>query len=564
MHLIQMKIFLSLLFLITLACDAGHQGATGTPDAQIDAGPDGAEDAGSDADAGPVIPPEWFAPDPLGRTTADNRLDAPPEMLIISDDALAGAWEAYAALRSLDGVKTAVVRLSELPAQFAGVDEAQTLQNYLRDRWRNGGLRFVLLGGDAGRVPFRRVENAIFVPTGESYVADGPSESYFANVEAPWDADGDGRFGEQDEDFGVATAREAQLAVGRVPADTPAEIENYLRKVFVYRHHMPGYGARSLLLSDVASTLPVIGDVDAAEGLESTFEAFFPAPFHQQVQKLYATSTACAMYDAEPAEPGAVKTALESYVPLVFHNGHGSHRWMTDDIGRDLVDGLQNELPSVFASCSCLSGNFADVASSASSPWEPQAPENDSTGERWVLGARGGVAYLGNTGTGLGPIGGSQFLHAFFEGVFDRLLPSIGEAFNHGRGRMRELPYSLSYLDTVMTDDSEWWTHHVLILLGDPSLPVWTLDPTALTIEAPSAYGPGWQTLSVTVRSGGAPRANVTVTFRKEGDFEVTTVTDAAGVASVSFIPRGPGPVRVGAVAPGCAFTETELVPDLP
>jgi hypothetical protein len=554
-------IFLCILLLFA-ACDADHGTTSGNPDGDVDAEPDASLDA--DADAGPTIPPEWFEPDSLGRTTVDNRLDAPPQMLIVSDDELTQAWEAYAALRTLDGVTTAVIRLSEIPPQFAGADDAQTLQNFLRDRWRNGGLRFVLLGGDAGRVPFRRVENAILVPTGDSYATNGPSESYFANVEAPWDADGDGRFGEQDQDFGITVAREAQLAVGRVPADTSAEIEDYLHKVFVYRHHMPGLGVKSLLLSDVASTLPLVGDVDAAEGLESTFDAFFPAPFVQQVQKLYATAAARSLYGAGEAEPGAIKAALESYIPLVFHNGHGSHRWMTDDINRDFVDNLRNELPAVFASCSCLSGNFADVASSASSPWQPQAPDNDSAGERWVLGEHGGVAYLGNTGTGLGPIGGSQFLHAFFEGLFVAALPTIGEAFNHGRARMRELPYSLSYLSTAMTDDSEWWTHHVLILLGDPSLPVWTLDPLALTLEAPAVYGPGWQLLSVTVRAGGVPRAGVTVTFRKEGDFLVSTVTDASGVATLSFVPRGPGTIRIGATAPDCAFAEAVVAPDLP
>ncbi|PKN23828.1 MAG: hypothetical protein CVU65_13445 [Deltaproteobacteria bacterium HGW-Deltaproteobacteria-22] len=529
-----------------------------------DTGADTGADA--DADAGPTIPPEWFEADPLGRTTADNRIEALPEMIIVSDDELAPAWEEYAVLRSLEGRHTMVVRMSGIPPQFAGTDDAQTLQNFLRDQWQRGTLRFVLLGGDAGRVPFRRVDNAISIPVqGDNYVTNGPSESYFANVEATWDGDGDGRFGEKDQDFSLATAREAQLAVGRVSADTVAEVRNYLDKVVIYRTYMPGYALRSLLLSDVASTMPVIGDIDAAEGIESTFAAFFPPAFGPHVQKLYATSTACTMYDAEPTSPGAVKTALESYVPLVFHNGHGSHRWMTNDINRDFVDALSNELPAVFASCSCLSGNFADVASTASSPWEAQTPENDSAGERWILGRRGGVAYIGNTGTGLGPIGGSQFLHAFFEGLFAQALPTIGEIFNYARSRMREIPFTLSYLSTVMTDDSEWWTHHVLILLGDPSLPVWTQDPLKLELETPATYGPGYQTITVTVRvAGGSTRAGVSVTFHKPGDFRVTLPTDDNGQVSFSFIPRGPEFLHVGASAPDCSFISGRITPDLP
>jgi len=547
-----------------LACDADHYPESGQPDASTDTGPDAGE-TDADADAGPTIPPEWYEPDPLGRTTAGNRLESLPEMIIISDDQLAPAWEEYAAWRSLEGRPTTVVRMSDIPAQFAGLDDAATLQNFLRDQWQRGALRFVLLGGDAGRVPYRRVDNAISIPVqGDHYVANGPSESYFANVAASWDGDGDGRFGEKDQDFSLATAREAQLAVGRVPADTVEEVRNYQEKVLVYRTYLPGYGLRSLLLSDVASTLPVIGAVDAAEGIESTFSAFFPAAFEPQVQKLYATPAACAMYDAEPAEPAAIQTALSSYVPLVFHNGHGSHRWMTNEINRDFVDALRNELPAVFASCSCLSGNFADVASTASSPWQAQTPENDSAGERYVLGEHGGVAYLGNTGTGLGPIGGSQFLHAFFEGLFVEGLPTLGEVFNYARSRLREIPFSLSYLDTVMTDDSEWWTHHVLILLGDPSLAMGTQDPLQLELEAPPTYGPGWQTLTVTARvAGGGTRAGVAVTFHKPGDFLVTLSTDDAGQAAFSFIPRGPGPLHVGVAAPDCSFIHTTVAPDL-
>ncbi len=546
------------------ACGSGS-GSRGTdPDADTDAA-----NSSPDADAAPDVADPWAAwyeTDPQGRITEGNQWEEPAEMLIVSDDELASAWEEYARWRTLDGRHARVVRLSEIPASFAGRDDAETLRNFLLDQYRRGSVRFVLLGGDAGRVPFRRVENYIYIPVqGDEYTANGPSESYFANVEANWDADGDGLHGEKDQDLTLETMRQAQLAVGRVPADTVQEVQNYLEKMRAYRMRTAGFGARSLLMSDVASTVPLIGDVDAAEGVETTFSAFFPAAFKSQVQKLYATSAACSMYGAQLAQPPAIQAALESGIPLVFHNGHGSHRWMTNQIDRNFVEQLQNEIPALFASCSCLSGNFADVTSTASSPWQAQAPDNDTAGERYVLSAHGGVAYIGNTGTGLGPIGGSQFLHAFFEGMFVQAVPTVGEIFNYARARMRSIAYSLSILPTTMTDDSEWWTHHVLILLGDPSLSPWTLDPLALSIEVPADYGPGYQTLSVRVRvAGGAPRAGVRVTLMKADDFLLSAQTDAAGEAVFSFIPRGPGEIRVGAFAPDCTLATAVIVPRSP
>lgn len=561
------KKFFFLMALLALipaaACSSGTKSGD-QPDADLDV-PDNTPDADTQTDV-PDPWAAWYETDPQGRVTENNRLEEPPEMLIVSDDELAPVWAEYAAWRTLDGRPAAVVRLSDIPAQFAGRDAAETLRNFLLDQYRRASVHFVLLGGDAERVPFRRVENYIYIPVqGDEYTANGPSESYFANVEANWDADGDGHFGEKDQDLTLSQMRESQLAVGRVPAGTVQEVRNYLEKARAYRSRTAGFGTRALLMSDVASTMPLVGDVDAAEGVETTFSAFFPEPFKNGVQKLYATSAACAMYGAQMAEPGAIRAAMESGIPLIFHNGHGSHRWMTNQIDRNFVEQLRNDIPAVFASCSCLSGNFADVTSTASSPWQPQAPDNDTAGERYVLSEHGGVAYIGNTGTGLGPIGGSQFLHAFFEGMFVQAIPTLGEIFNYARSRMRAIPYSLSVLPTTMTDDSEWWTHHVLILLGDPSISPWTLDPLPLQIEAPSDYGPGYQTLTLRVRAaGGSPRAGVRVMLLKDGDFVLSATTDAAGEAAFSFIPRGPGEIRVGAAAPDCTLAEAVISPRSP
>jgi hypothetical protein len=62
------------------------------------------------------------------------------------------------------------------------------------------------------------------------------------------------------------------------------EIENYHAKSTGLRSLFPVLNAFAAL-SDVAEYSAALGDVDAAEGLESTFSAFFTAAFKNQVQK---------------------------------------------------------------------------------------------------------------------------------------------------------------------------------------------------------------------------------------------------------------------------------------
>jgi hypothetical protein len=109
-------VFLFLL-LFMAACNSGTRSGSQTPDA--DAGTDTSTDTGDTPD---ISDPwaAWYETDPQGRITENNQLDAPPEMLVVSDDELADAWASYARLRTLDGhPRRGRIRNS---GQFAGRD----------------------------------------------------------------------------------------------------------------------------------------------------------------------------------------------------------------------------------------------------------------------------------------------------------------------------------------------------------------------------------------------------------------------------------------------------------
>ncbi len=498
---------------------------------------------------------DWYEPDPEGRRTEGNLMNEDPEMIVITSAELAPAWEIYAGMRSLQGVHARVVDLVEALDGQPGVDDAEKLQSYLRDQVRNNSLRFVLLGGDADVVPFRRIPAEVTVPTQETYTTNGPSLLYFANVEVDWDSDGDGVFGQRGKDMSLADARESQLAPGRVPVNHPEEVFAYAAKVEDFLGDVYGRSIHPLLISDIAASVPIIGDIDAAEAIEVTFGEFFPDEYKSNVRKLYATSGAASSFGGEVFTTDLFSEALGDGYSIVFHQGHGSHGWLTDQVSRDFVKNMTNEQPSILLSCACLAGNFADVATTMTHDgWRVQGEGEDSSGELYVVGTRGGVAYVGNTGTGLGPVGGSQFLHALFEGVFLHSITAIGEAFNYARGRAREIDFSVSLMPDMMDDDTEWFTQIVVTLLGDPSIDVYTGKPEPLFLDAPLEYGPGYQEMSVDVTCGeGEPVHGVTVGLWKRGDFFVEAETDEYGRASFSFIPYGPDDLYAGVYGFGFA-----------
>ncbi|MBU1238429.1 carboxypeptidase regulatory-like domain-containing protein [Myxococcota bacterium] len=507
-----------------------------------------------------TIDPAWFEPDPQGRVTENNLLGFTPEMVIITSTALKDSWETYAAMKTTLGMKTAVVTMDAITTEQTGRDEAEQLRNYLISAVDSGDIRFALFGGDKEHVPFRRVSNSIFLDT--QYTSNGPSQAYFTNLEVDFDSDGDGQYGEY-EDLSLADLRRATFPVGRVPSGTPQEVENYLHKYIAYA---TGFGSRPthpLLLSDVATTIPLIGDIDGAEGVETTYSALFPQEFTARVRKHYATQTACDIYGGTLSTPQVIKESLELGYSLVFHNGHGSHGWFTDSLNSAFVESLQNTVPSVFITCACLSGNFADVAtSSLSDEWSPQTETQDSAGEKYINGVHGGVAYVGNTATGLGAFGGSQFLHALFEGLFTEDLPTIGEVFNYGRQFMSVADWSIPALPIEMTDDSEWWTQHAVILLGDPSLAIHKQRLEALQLELAGSYLPGYNDLELTLTdSSGVPIPGATVSIFKPGDFYLSATTDANGEARFSFVPYGPRDIQVGATMEGYFSAHATVTP---
>ena len=477
----------------------------------------------------------WNQPDPQGRTTEGDVSKAEPELLIVTSQALEAAWAPYAEHRTLGGVSTAVMTIEAIKATRPAASPAASLRLELVDRFARGRLKAVLLGGDAEVVPIRRVEGSVSTLLG-SFSSNGPAELYFGDLDSNWDGA-----------LTLAQLRAPEIGVGRVPVKTAAEVAGYLAKIKTYELQPAARATYPLAVSDIATSIPILGDIDGAEGLEPTMAALWPAAFKAHSRKLYATQAAATKYSGELFSPQKALSAFNDGHLLMFHNGHGTYDAFTDALDTSWVNALQNALPSVFLTCACLAGNFADIADSSDfHDWKVQGASDASAGERFIVADHGGVAYVGNVAIGLGPVGGSQFLHGVFDGLFGKGKRRIGDAVNHAHATMRTFSLPMMGIPMPVDDNTERWTHLVVVLLGDPTLEVWTAEPAIAAIMAPASYGPGFQELRITVQAGGAPLAGATVTLVKSGDFVLRGSTNAAGAATFKFIPKGAAPIHVG------------------
>ncbi|HUU02281.1 MAG TPA: C25 family cysteine peptidase [Myxococcota bacterium] len=503
--------------------DSGYEEQDGVADAGLDAGADQAGDQGSDpgdeanadqgSDLGADPGGDFNQACEQGIPSSVDIIDA-SEMLIVTNDVLRPAFEVLADWKRAKGVPTSVVTTAWIDANSSGRDAAERLRGYIHDMVFGSGVRYVLLGGDAEVVPVRRVHARALMSYDDIFVSD----FYFSDLDGNWDANGDDVFGEPADDLDM----HPDVALGRVPASTPADAETFVNRVLAYEQTDPGCARDALFISEDTGFL----NFDAAVQLNPLADDVFPADFRKQ--KLYWKYEGYP--GAEPNTKDAQIEALEAGRAFVTHYGHASEQDLNLEMTAGDVSSLSNSphFP-IYISCGCQAGNFAYASS-------------DSAGERLLTNPGGGaVAYLGNTNFGLGPGGGTALIESFYRGIFEQGL-DLGSALDYAREHFYTNESSLQNELLGIR-----WTQLVVVLLGDPEMPVYTTDPGRLSLEAPAAIGRDEQCVAVTVLLAGQPIPGARVTLYRNGEFLYRQESDAQGRTVFRFTPQNRGQILLTA-----------------
>ena len=418
--------------------------------------------------------------------------------------------------------------LEDAYANGTGFDAAARLKDAIaRAAVANGPLKALLLVGDGGVVPVRRV----FVNITGSGDASDPlnlrwsDDYYVVGTERTWDRDGDGTYGEDGEvldEVARALAFDSP-AVGRVPATNSFQVSQFVAKVLAYERSPPpgDWYRRALLASslmDVPNVLdnPYTPDTDGgydpasdnayeshrllrtALGDEWDVTWLYDYPFYEGGRWNLSVDTLdrSAMVQAFDRGNGIVSMNMHGYedsTGLAHYNGTGSTNYWWDwstaydwrDADRAANGGM---LPWVFLAA-CYVGDVS-------------APGGRNLG-RLVLnpggGALGMVAGNGENYKGEFEYNGSygnwwleREYWYFYQGA--RGVSGPGDAL---------VATKASYLDMVTRDEvphtplldayyaADYLSYN---LLGDPLTRVWRDEPGSMRVEAIEDDGQAWRT----------------------------------------------------------------------
>jgi hypothetical protein len=385
-----------------------------------------------------------------------------------------------------------------------GSDDAEKLKRFLYEYHRDTRFRYALLVGDADVLPVRYMA-LDRIDAAAHDVAFYPSDLYYGDTEKngafdDWNARKDGvhaRYfgevrGEKWKDDAInfdAVDYRPELAVGRWPVSTPAQVELVARKTMTFEKAVieaqaaPASRPARAARRTVAAFLHVAGWIDARATLDAA-AAKLPAAI--TIEKRYGGGDGAA---ADVSE-AATARLLASGAAYVFHCGHGQGDRWDGSLGAGAIGRLANAAaPAIMMSVGCSTAHFstlppyepyADEAgvehrgTTAGSPPPPacyqksaQAP--GGLGERLLRETAGGaVAYIGCT-TGGQPCGLT---------LLDGVCTAIGEGsatLGDAWARAIALYYDREGLASLRPT-ADWYPPSVFfqgmkyVLFGDPSL----------------------------------------------------------------------------------------------
>ncbi len=450
----------------------------------------------------------------------------PFALLIIADSSFVDDLTPLKSHKDASGIATRIYSWQDLDARYAsqGRDQPERLKMAIADFRRNNFISYVMLVGDSDRLPVRYCKTYDPNYWGNSYI---PSDLYYADLFKwhggfdNWDADNDGRFCELQ--FGVYTTKGSDInldqmdlypdvAVGRVPASTAAEVRTYVSKVISYEYQ--AYNA------DWASKAALIvpGYLNADGVTYDDYPTAWESSEKIASDLAVAGITSSKLYDNRISDltvggtiqptTANIRNALNNGVGFVSFAGHGGSSNWWDMFFNANVDALTNSLrlPVIFAAaCDTARFHFDDdfyktdgvvfdikancpkydgahrcwpVNPSASEMPEPRAVQRvgsntrdaDSLAERFLVRNNGGaVAYIGSY---TGSQTGAEILdHYFFERYKWSASPILGPVWNWtlksyiGKDGFANQPGSANWVPGAM------YMHiFKMMLFGDPSL----------------------------------------------------------------------------------------------
>lgn len=417
--------------------------------------------------------------------------------VIITKNDWVDEFQPLADWKTKKGMPATIVTLDDIQ-QWYGDDTEVEIRQFIYEAYLLWGTQYVLLGGDSYYIPY-------YIKTINVGNPDG------------WDIPTDTPYSDIDNDY------TCEVHVGRASVyhtgDTAGGIANFINKLLTYEQNPP--------LTDYGERIALFGfDADYYTDGEDTKIDINNAyiPNYWEVTTVYDSDAGNHEYYA--------RLAINEGQNFINHIDHCNWNYMgTGDFnhgwGFDVneVDAFYNgDKQSIFYTIGC---------------WPNAFDYGNCIGEHFVRDTNGGgVAFIGNSRYGFyyqGQDDGASLRYDryFFRSLFTKGKYRLGECFSDHKN---------DAYDSQTPDNLNRYIFTTLTLLGDPEMPMWTVNPTELeTVDYPDSIPLGSQQVTITVTDDGNGVSGALVCLQKEGDVYAYGTTDFYGEITFDIEPTTPG-----------------------
>ncbi|MFH1940709.1 MAG: C25 family cysteine peptidase [bacterium] len=430
--------------------------------------------------------------------------------VIITSDELTPYFQPLADWKRKKGLSAVIVKTTTIVTSYSGRDLQEKIRNFIIEAHKTWGTIWVLLGGDTNVIPDRKAY-AFDCEYGNDFSVNYiPCDLYYSDLDGDWDANGNGTFGEVEDDVDMY----ADVFVGRAPVENAGEAAAFVNKVLTYEKTSNGHELELLFLADVLWQDPY---TNSGDGKDMIDRLYVPDRF-DPITKLYD-----ALGNQNPV---SVKNALNAGQNLVNHDGHAWTSVMAVGTGSLTIsdmDALVNGPKySILFSIGC---------------W-PAAIDYDCIAEHFVTNPNGGgVAFIGNSRYGWGSPGNAEYGYSdrfdqqFYKSLFIDHNTHIGSALAAAKS---------FYVPHSAQENVYRWCEYEVNLLGDPEMPVWTDAPGILVVRFPDSLVTGETVCPIAVTDGNRPVEGALVCLMQEDGVYETGITGKDGTVRFAFLASNP------------------------
>ncbi len=362
------------------------------------------------------------------------------------------------------GLSACIETMAAIRAGYDGVDDAERLRNFIQDMHSQHGTDFVLLAGDADAAVVGGETEAPVVPMRKLWcqtdwwTKEIPSDLYFGCLDGDFDANGNGVWGEPDDEVDLF----AEVWVGRAAVDNCQEINNLVRKTLAYQDAGGDYLRQVQLVGEWlwgGDTENWGGDYLERVHFSSDSAGFETLGFSED--PFFEVST---MYDRDLGGAGAwgvddMLAVINGHPHIITHLGHALQNYSMRMFTDTALANMHNSEYFLELGQGCHSGAFDNqIYHTDGIYWQ------DSFAEHVTLGPHGAFAAVLNTRDGVGYY--SNYLNRyFFDGLFRQGIHRLGELNAYSREQLAGYVDGYPFMR---------WVIYEITLFGDPELALHT------------------------------------------------------------------------------------------